>query len=362
MEFEPSSDWAADTLCRLWYDVFGAPDLLITDGGTEFQGSIIRLNDLFAVQHEVVPDQAKWRLGHAERHGAVVKVMLMKAIQELRFETLQDMQTAACACFASKNRIVGKNGIAPIQAVTGRNTPLPGASMAQLMSGKVKFKANEQITQEEALKRSERIRAAAIEGCHWLDSHEGLRRALAARSRPPMMELIREGTVVYVYGPPMNRRGLARRLQDNVSWSGPAVVVCVERDGTVPKKVWVRLRTRVKAYPLEKIRLSTADEMVSADFIVGAFKDVEGELTHGRMQLLDYEGEKDDAADGDTDEGTRQGQSRRRWRRSESSHMMCHRPCGLKRRWNPMSFPSRRSRSCSSSLPRIWARLPNRPG
>ena len=289
MDFDPSSDWAADVLCRLWYDVFGPPDSLTTDGGTEFQGCLARLNELFGVQHDIVPDQAKWRLGHAERHGSIVKVMLMKVIPELQIDNLKDMQCALASCFASKNRVVDKHGVAPLQAVTGRNTPLPGSLMAQITSGKVKFKLNEAITQEEALRRADRIRAAAIEACHWLDAHEGLCRALAARSRPPQYELIREGTAVYVYDPPVNKRGLARRLQDNVSWSGPAIVVCVERDGTIPKKIWVRLRSRVKAYPLEKIRLATADEMISADFIVGALKDLEGELNEGKLQVADIE-------------------------------------------------------------------------
>ena len=291
LDFDPSSDWAADVLCRLWYDVFGPPDVLITDGGTEFQGALARMNELFAVQHEVVPDQAKWRLGHAERHGSIMKIMLMKVVTELQIDNLKDMQCALASCFASKNRVVGKHGVAPLQAVTGRNTPLPGSLMAQLTSGKVKFKLNEAITQEEAIRRADRIRAASIEACHWIDAHEGLRRALAARSRPPHLELLREGTAVYVYDPPANRRGLARRLQDNVSWSGPAIVVCVEREGTTPKKV-VRLRSRVKAYPLEKIRLATADEMVSADFIVGALKDLGGELNDGRLQVEDLK--KDD--------------------------------------------------------------------
>ena len=294
LEFDPTSEWAAEVLCRLWYDVFGPPDVLITDGGTEFQGSLGRLNDLFAVQHEVVPDQAKWRLGHAERHGAVVKVMMMKVVTELQIDNLRDMQCALSSCFAAKNRIIGQSGVAPLQAVTGRSNPLPGSLLAQITSGKVKFKANEDLILDEALRRGERIRAAAIESCHWLDAHEGLRRALASRSRPPALELIREGATVYVYDPPANRRGLARRLQDNISWSGPAVVVCVERDGTTPKKVWVRVRTRVKAYPLEKIRLATADEMLSADFIVGALKDVEGELAGGKVEVLDYIEKKDD--------------------------------------------------------------------
>ena len=293
LEFDPTSDWAAETLCRLWYDVFGPPDTLVTDGGSEFHGAVARLNDLFAVQHDIIPDQAKWRLGHVERHGSIVKVMLMKVVQELQISTLQEMQCALCSCMASKNRIATKGGVAPIQAVTGRNTPLPGSLLAQISSGKVKFKTNEMITQDEALRRSERIRAASLEACHWLDAHEGLRRALAARSKPPLLELLREGATVYVYDPPANRRGLARRLQDNVSWSGPAVVVCVERDGTIPRKVWVRQRSRVKAYPLEKIRLATADEMLSADYILGALKDLEGGLQGGRLRVQDYEAGKD---------------------------------------------------------------------
>ena len=52
--------------------VFGPPDLLITDGGPEFAGSVQVMNDLFSVVHEIVPEGAKWRLGHAERHGAIV--------------------------------------------------------------------------------------------------------------------------------------------------------------------------------------------------------------------------------------------------------------------------------------------------
>lgn len=173
--------------------------------------------------------------------------------------------------------------------MTGRNQPLPGALLEQLTSGHVKFRLNEELSRDEVLRRGDRIRSAAIEACHWLDAHDGLRRALAAKSRPPHYELIREGAVVYVYDPPIGRKGLARRSQDNVSWTGPAVVVCVERDQTVPKKIWVRIRTKVKAYPLEKIRLATADEMVSAEFITDALKEVEAELGQGQFQVFDRE-------------------------------------------------------------------------
>lgn len=285
VQFEARSDWTAEILRRKWYDVFGPPDVLMTDSGTEFRGSMERLNDLFAVQHDMVPDQAKWRLGHAERHGAILKIMMMKTTAAVRIDSLEEMQHALTAALVAKNRLTNTAGVSPLQAVTGRNSPLPGSLLAQISSGKVRYVTNEALDKDESLRRAERIRAAAIESCHWLDAHEGLRRALASRSRPPHLELLREGTVVYVYDPPAHRKSLARRLQDNASWSGPAVVVCVERQEAIPKKVWVRLRNKVKAYPLEKIRLATADEMVSAEFITNELQDVQAELDGGTLRV-----------------------------------------------------------------------------
>ena len=285
LALEMSAGFVAKVLRLKWYDVFGPPDVLVTDGGTEFQGHINYLNELFAVQHEVVPDQAKWRLGHTERHGAILKLMIMKIVQSLRIDNLEEMTWAMTSAVASKNRLVNDAGISPLQAVTGRNAPLPASLLAQISAGRIKFKANEELEKDEALRRAERIRAAAVEACHWLDAHQGLRRALASRSRPPHLEMLREGCVVYVYDPPISRKGLARRLQDNISWAGPGVVVCVERELTTPKRIWVRIRTKVKAYPLEKIRLATADEMIGAEFITNALKDLQAELEGGRMEV-----------------------------------------------------------------------------
>ena len=131
----------------------------------------------------------------------------------------------------------------------------------------------------EALQRADRIRQKAIESYHWLDSHEALRRALTSRSRPTPTDVggyPRRGH--YMFDPP-------RRLQDNSSWSGPGVMVCVERDTPILQRVWVRFRGRVKAFPLEKIRLATLDEVVSAHFVNDALKEVEGELQGGKITV-----------------------------------------------------------------------------
>lgn len=80
--------------------MFGPPDLLLTDGGSEFAGAVEILNELFAVVHETVPDQAKWRLGHAERNGGILKLMLMSH----SLVGLGDMWAATFSVCGAKSR------------------------------------------------------------------------------------------------------------------------------------------------------------------------------------------------------------------------------------------------------------------
>ena len=236
---------AAELLRNCWYSIFGTPDVLVTDGGTEFSGAVQSPNELMGVIHEVVPEGAKWRLGHAERHGAILKLMIMKMVKSHNLKGYTEMRLAVTAAVMAKNRLANNGGVSPLQAVTGRNNVIPSSLMNQICSGKMRYVLNHAISRDECVQRAERIRAAAVES-YRLDSHDALRKALASKSRPPKLELIREGATVYIYDPPASRRGLARRLQDNSSWSGPGTVVCVERDKNVPTRVWVRIRSKVK--------------------------------------------------------------------------------------------------------------------
>ena len=317
------SAFASGVLRDQWYGVFGPPDLLVTDMGKEFAGTIDTLNEIMGVKHDVIPDGAKWRLGHAERHGSILKIMMMKMVKALNLQGLDDMRMAATAACAAKNRLCNHGGISPLQAVTGRNALLPASLMTQICSGKMKFVVNQELSREESLQRADRIRTGALESFHWLDAHQTLRRALSTKSRPPRLEMIKEGATVYIYDPPAKRRGLSRRIQDNISWEGPGTVVCVEREKTVPSKIWVRLKGRVKAVPLEKVRLATVEELVSGHFIKEALDEVQKELTSGRMRVeeipagdvpeedrLEVEEQNvlEDGTESDSSVGTQEGQ------------------------------------------------------
>ena len=233
----------------------------------------------------MVPPGAKWRQGQVERHGAVVKLMMMRVIHSQQAQGLEDVKMVASACFAAKNRLCNRMGLSPLQAITGRNTAVPASLMDQLCSGHIRQALNEQLEVKDALRRAERIRAAAIDSFNWVDSNEVIRKGLHARSRPPKMETIQEGCTVYVHDPPPSRRGQARRLQDHSSWDGPALVVCVERHQNVPNRIWVRLRTKVKSYPLEKVRLATPDEMLGSQFVVQVLQDLSEEIKNGKLMV-----------------------------------------------------------------------------
>ena len=282
---QPSAQFTAEILQDKWCAIFGPPEILQTDGGLEYADVVQRISRILDFRHEVVPPGAKWRQGQVERHGGIVKLMIMRTVNTVHAVGLEEMKLVVAACFSAKNRMANRAGLSPPQAVTGRNTSVPLSIMDQLATGCVKQAVNEELVTKDALRRSERIRAAACDSFHWIDSNEVLRRALHARSRPPKLEMLQEGATVYVYDPPPARRGLARRMQDHSSWDGPALVICVEKHQNVPNRVWVRLRSKVKSYPLEKVRLATPDEMLGSSFVLQAMDELADKLKGGNLLL-----------------------------------------------------------------------------
>ena len=114
----PDSAFSREVFQDLWLAVFGPPDTLVTDGGPEFQGSVGVMLELLGIVQEVVPEGAKWRLGQAERHGAVLKLMMMKMVKGMGLRGLKDMRHALLAAVAAKNRTLNRGGVSPMQAVT----------------------------------------------------------------------------------------------------------------------------------------------------------------------------------------------------------------------------------------------------
>lgn len=265
-----------------WFAIFGPPAILMTDQDSEYQGIMEQLLRTFAVFHDMVPPTAHWRMALAERHGAVLKLMMMKVIKETLAVDLDEIQTVATSATAARNRQARVSGFSPLQLVFGRDTSIP-SNLMEAMAGQFKFQLSKPTTVEESFRRASQMRKAASDAFQWLEANDALKRAAGSRARLPRLELLTEGSQVMFWEPPAHRRGLAKRLQDQISWVGPAVVVAVERKEGSIKRVWLRYRHKLKGVPLEYVRLAAPEEQEVSQTIKEALTELERQLQEGRV-------------------------------------------------------------------------------
>ena len=57
-------------------------------------------------------------MGQAERHGAIIKLMMMKMVKGLGLNGVAEMRRAAASAFSAKNRTLNKGGVSPLQVGT----------------------------------------------------------------------------------------------------------------------------------------------------------------------------------------------------------------------------------------------------
>ena len=245
----------------------------------------------YNIFHDIVPPTAKWRMGLAERHGAILKLLVMKTIVEVTAKGYREVSECVLSAVAARNRQVRVGGFSPTDVA------ISSSLLEQLEKGHFKYVLNQDLSFDEARRRSEQICQAAEAAFLWADSNETLRKALNSKSTAPRMEMIYEGAQVYFWDPSSGQKGLPKRLQDQTSWTGPAVVVALERRGGAVKRVWVRYRTKLQGVPLEYVRLAALEEVESSKVCAEALKEVEKELTGGRPEveeMLDDEQVRED--------------------------------------------------------------------
>ena len=274
-----TSDTATEAFHQTWLRAYGPPERLSVDAGGEFQGRFEEMCSIAGIEMDVVPPNAKWRAGLAERHGSIAKLMLLRMNETLVLTEDWEVHIAVTCVFAAKNRLHRSAGWSPSQVVFGSDVGLGNGVVEQLATGGVKFMANQQMDLSSTYARTQVIRKAACDAFLWLDSKESVRRALNARSKPPLLGGLHAGSQVYFFihsearmriqhfaqkatnlwakkdkksGPQLGKKGLEN------GWEGPAVVVCVESAASI----WVKYRGRLLKLALENVRLATPDELL----------------------------------------------------------------------------------------------------
>eukprot|EP00959_Pyramimonas_sp_CCMP1952_P278721 5827655-Pyramimonas_sp.AAC.1 len=105
--------WACFVAC--WLRCFGPPELLVCDGGPEFQGEFSKGLEQHGVFQHVVSAEAPWGNGRCERHGGWVKDLMVKGAEESMVVTEKDLETLAYEVVSGKNNYPHRGGFSPNQ-------------------------------------------------------------------------------------------------------------------------------------------------------------------------------------------------------------------------------------------------------
>ena len=113
---------------RCWLRYFGPPEILLCDGGGEFEEAFARACEHHGVFIHVCDANSPWQNGRCERHGGWIKESMEKAGQDLDLRSLAELDELLCQTVSAKNRFFHRGGFSPYQLVFGENPAFPGAS------------------------------------------------------------------------------------------------------------------------------------------------------------------------------------------------------------------------------------------
>jgi len=241
----PENVW--NTFVRTWVRIFGMPEVLVLDPGTEFQGYFSEM----AASHgcAVLPTdpRAPWQNGRTERAGKEWKKQFRLARR--KDEPLNDDEFVALGelCCSMRNRYNNRAGFSPMQRVFGFTHRLPGS----LLSDDV---IDPQYLSEDPLQdfnRSEQLRQAATRAWAATDNRARLLKVLRARHRIP--QTFTEGQLVFVWRQPKVGPG---------RWHGPGVVVLPTAGGA-----WINMRGSLWRVSNEQMRGATNEESLGAEIV-----------------------------------------------------------------------------------------------
>ena len=165
----------ARAFARFWLRWAGSPKAILHDQGGEFEGSFARLLDKLNAGSQVTGADAGWQNGLVERHGAILKVIVRKSLDEVGAYDEDEIEMLLIAATHAKNQMASVHGFSPIQHVLGQDIRLP----ASVLDAPDEVAAHSWALSSGPFQKRLAMREAAR--CAWvrLDNSSKLRRAKA---------------------------------------------------------------------------------------------------------------------------------------------------------------------------------------
>ena len=238
---------------RCWVRTFGAPEVVICDGGMEFRDRFERGLEQLGCLQVTTDQESPWQNGRVERHGQWLKERLQLESQEAAavVTNLNDLEELAYELTACKNLWFNRGGYSPAQLAFGRNPRLP----ADLLSdadrdspgwSDILCDPTEADSAAKEFKRSHEIRERAKALAMKTMSKE----KIAQAGRPPLHRYRTWTAGQWVLVWRLSKNGTSRHR-----WVGPGLVI-LQNGHTV----YVAMRSRLWKCNSDQLRPATRTE------------------------------------------------------------------------------------------------------
>ena len=257
----PTSQTAWHYFVTSWIRYFGAPQLVISDSGSEFRGAFERgLEQMGIMQHLIHPD-SPWENGTAERHGGWLKSRMEKELQSGKciVASLADLDELLSSVTSVKNSWLNRGGYTPSQLVFGHLPRVPGELLAEDDLGRhgLLDAFDDPLEIDDAAgeyRRRHKIRERARQLALCQHAREAALTASKAAYRPDRQ--FTPGQWVYVF----RRAKATQDLHLRDRWVGPGIVILANNS-----TVYVGMRARLWRCSTEQLRPALPSEIMGKD-------------------------------------------------------------------------------------------------
>ena len=248
--YQQTGEKAVEAFQNAWVRWAGPPREVMFDSATSFNSEAFeRYLQSQDIRSFVIPTDAHWQLGRAERHGSVLKHMLDKYHVDQPIRDFQDFENGLQVLCNAKNSMSRHAGYTPEILVFGKSRRLPGSNCNEDDSSfPVDWDDNhpEGSRFVQQMQRREAARLAFVKADH----SNVIRKAIHARSRPERSNFAIGDHVMYW----KNGKGV-----EPGSWHGPGRVLMVEQRSVI----WVSHMTKLFRLAPEHVRAISARELLS---------------------------------------------------------------------------------------------------
>ena len=239
---------ALEALTNFWFIWAGNPRKIYLDPAGEFRSSEI-LDHFQSLDIQTFVTAAAWQRGRIERHGGVLKDILLRMDTQMPLANDALFDQALVQAIQAKNALVRFKGYSPEQIVLGKSLRIPGSITSDESISSHAVTEGVDLEAELHKQRLE-LRCMARKAFWEADNSETLRRAMLRRSHPMRGPFHPGDWVLYWV-----RKTSPNRLASG-RWHGPGRVICQEGSSVV----WISHGTTVLRCPPENVRPASLRE------------------------------------------------------------------------------------------------------